>query len=86
VDADNFGDSRVAVLFLREREERADSVHCRKRGGEAKYWLDVYAFEAIEPHAFNMSPADKRTVRRIIFEHFDYILSEWRKFQEKQNG
>jgi hypothetical protein len=33
-----------------------------------------------------MSPADKRRVRRIIFEHFDYIVSEWRKFQEKRRG
>ena len=29
-----------------------------------------------------MSPADKRTVRRIIFEHFDYIVTEWNNFQE----
>ena len=33
-----------------------------------------------------MSPADKRIVRRIIFEHFDYIVSEWSKFEEKKNG
>ncbi|HSO73537.1 MAG TPA: hypothetical protein VLU47_01775 [Blastocatellia bacterium] len=30
-----------------------------------------------------MNPADKRIVRRIIFEHFDYIVSEWNKFEEK---
>ena len=40
----------------------------------------------LEPHAYNMSPADKRTVRRIVFDHFDYIVSEWNKFQEKKNG
>jgi hypothetical protein len=43
-------------------------------------------FETIEAHAYNMSPADKRTVRRIIFEHFDYIVTEWNKFQEGKNG
>jgi hypothetical protein len=43
-------------------------------------------FEAMEAHAYNMSPADKRTVRRIIFEHFDYIVTEWNKFQEGKNG
>ena len=62
------------------------SFRCRKGSSEAKHWLDVDAFEAIEAHAYNMSPADKSTVRRIIFEHFDYIVSEWRKFQEKKNG
>ena len=72
-------------FYANERDEPIH-VHCRKGGGEAKYWLDVDAFEAIEAHAYNMSPADKRTVRRIIFEHFDYIVSEWRTFQEKKNG
>jgi len=72
-------------FYANERNEPIH-VHCRKGAGEAKYWLDVDGFEAIEAHAYNMRPADKRTVRRIIFEHFDYIVSEWRKFQEKKNG
>ena len=33
-----------------------------------------------------MSPADKRAVRRSIFEHFDYIVTDWKKFQEGKNG
>ena len=49
-------------------------------------WLDIQGFETIAAHAYNMSPADKRTVRRIIFEHFDYIVTEWNKFQEGKNG
>ncbi|MFH1006944.1 MAG: hypothetical protein V1800_05485 [Candidatus Latescibacterota bacterium] len=43
-------------------------------------------FEAIEEHAYNLSPADKRTVRKIIFQHFDDIVAEWNKFQETRNG
>ena len=54
-------------------------VHCRKAGAEAKYWLDVESFEAIEAHSYSMSPADKRAVRRIIFEHFDPIVTAWRE-------
>jgi hypothetical protein len=55
-----------------------------RRGGEV---LGRYSgFEAIEAHAYNMNPADKRTVWRIIFEHFDYIVTEWNKFQEGKNG
>jgi len=61
-------------------------VHCRKGDAEAKHWLDVEAFEASEAHAYNMSPADKRAVRKIIFEHFDYIIDQWNKFQENRNG
>jgi uncharacterized protein DUF4160 len=57
-----------------------------KGDAEAKYWLEVAGFQVIEAHAYNMSPADKRIVRRIIFEHFDYIVSEWNKFEEKEHG
>ena len=71
-------------FYANERDEPIH-IHCRKAEGEAKYWLDVENFAAIEAHAYNMSQADKRTVRRIIFEHFDYIVEEWNNFQEKKN-
>lgn len=61
-------------------------VHCSKGDAEAKYWLDAGAFEAIEAHSYNMSPANRRQARKIIFEHFDYILSEWDRWQEMRNG
>ena len=72
-------------FYANERSEPIH-VHCRKGDAEAKYWLDIQGFEAMEAHAYNMSSADKRTVRRIIFEHFDYIVIEWNKFQEAKNG
>ena len=43
-------------------------------------------FEAIEASGYNLSPADRRTVRSIIFQHFDYIVSEWKRFQEQKDG
>ena len=72
-------------FYANERNEPIH-IHCQKAEAEAKYWLDVDDFEAIEAHRYNMSPADRRTVRRIIFDHFDYIVSEWTRFQEKRNG
>ena len=72
-------------FYSNERNEPIH-VHCRKGDAEAKYWLDVRNFEAIEALSFNMKPADKRTVRRIIFEHFDYIVAQWNELQEKNNG
>lgn len=61
-------------------------VHCRKGNAEAKYWLDVETFEVVEAHAYNLSPAERRTVRKIVFEHFDYIVAQWNEFQEQKNG
>jgi len=72
-------------FYANERDEPIH-VHCRKGDAEAKYWLDVQTFEAVEAFGYNLSPADKRTVRSIIFEHFDYIVSEWNRFQEQKNG
>ena len=66
------------TVFIVAKPEKTES--------EAKYWLDVDSFEAIEAHTYNMSPADKRVARRIIFEHFDYLVSQWNEFQEKKNG
>jgi hypothetical protein len=31
-----------------------------------------------------MTEKDKREVRKIIFEHFEYIESEWDKFEERK--
>jgi hypothetical protein len=72
-------------FYANERNEPVH-IHCQKGEAEAKYWLDADGFEAFEGHAYNMSPADKRVVRRIIFEHFDYIVSEWTKWQERRDG
>ena len=71
-------------FYANERDEPIH-IHCRKAEAEAKYWLDVEGFQAIEAHSYNMSQADTRIVRRIIFEHFDYIVDEWEKFQEMKN-
>jgi len=72
-------------FYSNERDEPVH-VHCRKGDAEAKYWLDVAGFEVTEAHGYGMSPADRRIVRSIIFQHFDYIVAEWTRFQEKKHG
>jgi hypothetical protein len=72
-------------FYANERDEPAH-VHCKKGDAEAKYWLDIDTFEVAEAQAYNMSPADRRTVRRIILEHFDYLVGQWNEFQEERNG
>lgn len=73
-------------FFYSNEGDEPVHIHCRKGDAEAKYWLDVENYEAIEAHAWGMSPADRRTVRSIIFQHFDYIVAEWDRFQEHSNG
>jgi hypothetical protein len=73
-------------FFYADERNEPIHVHCQKGDAEGKYWLDVEGFELIVAHSYNMSPADKRAVRRLLFEHFEYIVAEWRRFQEKRGG
>jgi len=74
------------VFFYANEGNEPIHVHCKKGDAEAKYWIDVNGFEVIEAYAYNLSPANKRTIRKLIFQHFDYIVAEWNKFQEARNG
>lgn len=58
-------------------------VHAEKADKECKYWLIVEDFEVIEVISYNLSPPDKREVKKIIYEHFDYIVSEWQRYFKK---
>ncbi len=55
-------------------------IHCKKAESECKYWLDVDIYEIREAYGYNMSPQDKRSIRKIIFDHFDYIVAQWDEF------
>ena len=57
-------------------------IHFAKGDSEGKYWIDVDNYELIEAFIFNMNPNDKRIVRKIIFDNFDYIVLEWNKYKE----
>jgi len=52
---------------------------------ECKFWLDIEAFDLIESFSFNMGEKDKREIRKIIFQNFDYIVDQWNEFQRRIN-
>ncbi len=55
-------------------------IHCRKGEKECKYWLDVDNFDIKEAYSYNLNNKDKRHVKKIVFEYFEYIENEWNKF------
>ena len=71
-------------FFYSNEGDEPIHVHCKKGDAEAKYWLDVNGFDIAEAFGYGMTPADKRTVRKVIFENFDYIAAQWRLFQEER--
>ncbi len=72
-----------SFYFYANESNEPPHIHCKKGDAEAKYWLVEETFEAIEAHAYNLSAADRRTVRRIIYQHFDYIMGQWTAFKER---
>ncbi len=57
-------------------------IHCRKGDMECKYWLDRENFGLQEAYCYNMGGKDKREVKKIIFEYFEFIETEWDRFQK----
>lgn len=58
-------------------------IHCRKGDRECKYWLDKENFDIEEAYGYNMNSNDKREVKKILFEYFEFIESEWDRFQNE---
>ena len=59
--------------FFSNENNEPIHIHVSKAEMEGKFWLDENSFEIREEFSYNMSPRDKREVRKIIFEHFEYI-------------
>jgi len=68
-------------FYSNERNEPIH-IHAKKAEKECKYWLDVSAFEAREAFSYGMGVRDKREVKKIIFEYFEFIESEWKRHQK----
>ncbi|MBE2199658.1 MAG: DUF4160 domain-containing protein [Anaerolinea sp.] len=65
------------LFFYANERNEPPHIHARKGDMECKYWLHSDTFDISEAHTYNMSPPDKRQIRKIIFEHFDYIVAEY---------
>ena len=70
-------------FYANEREEPIH-IHCRKAEKECKYWLDREGFGLEEAYSFKMNNKDKRQVKKLIFEYFEFIEQEWDRFQRQR--
>ena len=51
---------------------------------DCKYWLDQDDFDLEEAFTYNMSQKDKKEIRKIVYEHFEYIEQQWDEFQRRR--
>lgn len=72
------------VFFYANEGSEPIHVHCRKGDMECKFWLDVTAYDIQECYAFNLSPKDRRQIRKIVFDHFDLIVEQWQQLQQER--
>ena len=68
------------IYFYSNEGNEPIHVHGEKGNMECKYWILVEEMDIQEEFTFNMSPKDKRDVRKIIFNNFDEIVEAWNSF------
>ncbi len=71
------------VFFYANEAGEPPHVHCTKAECAAKYWLNEQAYDITPAYEYNLSPANRRMIRKIIFSNFDYIMDEWNRVQEE---
>lgn len=74
------------LFFYANEGNEPIHIHCRKGEMECKYWLDTAMFDLEEARSYNMASNDKREIKKIIFEHFDYIEQQWQEFQRRKQS
>ena len=71
------------LFFYSNENNEPVHIHAEKGDMECKFWLDYDNFEIREEFTYNMSPTAKKEIRKIIYQHFDYIIDEWNKYFNK---
>jgi hypothetical protein len=72
------------LFFYSNEGDEPIHVHCQKGSMDCKFWIDDKSFDIQEAYTYDMSPRDKKQIRKIIFEHFDYIVEQWKEFQTRR--
>ncbi|WKZ15419.1 MAG: DUF4160 domain-containing protein [Candidatus Jettenia caeni] len=72
------------VFFYANENKEPIHVHCENGDKACKYWIIEEDFEVEEAWSYNMNNKDKRTIRKILFENFDYVIQEWENFQKRK--
>jgi fructose-1,6-bisphosphatase len=70
-------------LYFESKEGNPMHIHAEKEDMECKFWMDTDNFEVQTVLEYNLSQQSRREIRKIIYDHFEYIISEWNRFFKK---
>lgn len=73
------------LYFWANENNEPMHIHADKGEMECKFWLDEENFEITSALEYNLSPQARREIKKIIYEHFDYIVAEWKNFFKTGN-
>jgi hypothetical protein len=68
------------LFFYTNERTEPPHIHCAKANSDAKYWLDIAGFDILPAYEYNISPSDRKMIRKIIFTNVDYITGKWNEF------
>ena len=71
------------LFFYSNENNEPIHIHAQKAESECKFWIKEIEFDIEEAYSYNLSPQLRKEIRKIIFQHFDYIVAEWNKYFNK---
>lgn len=72
------------LFFYSNEGNEPIHIHARKAEIECKFWIKIDEYDIEEAYAHGLKPRDAREIRKIIFDHFDYIIDQWNIFQKEK--
>ena len=66
------------VFFYSNEGNEPVHIHARKGSAECKIWLKVDMYDIEQAWEHDLSPRLQREIRKIVFDHFDLIVEEWK--------
>jgi hypothetical protein len=71
------------LFFWSNENDEQVHIHAEKGDMECKFLLDVENFAVETALEYNLTPQARREIKKIVYEHFDYIVAEWNKYFKK---
>jgi len=71
------------LFFFSNEGNEPIHIHAEKGDVECKFWLRSELYDIEEEFAFNLTPRLKREIRKIIFDHFDYLIDQWNSYFQR---
>jgi hypothetical protein len=68
------------LFFYSNEGKEPIHIHAEKGDMECKFWINIEEIDIKEEFAFNLTPAARREIRKIIFQNFDLIVESWKNY------